>query len=184
MVDDDDILSGRFGLYCWGNTGARFNEVRVASPIWTTYYAFQGEVRSPAGTRIQVFSGNAIDAPAEEPGMTRRFVASLDEHGQLRLPNAGVDLRFVLPKQKEGHTLDLLPDKAYSPLDAKVLRKADGTGFCILVPAAVPAGSELPPGQYRLKLTYRRNNTTLDPDSQILSQLGDTGPEQAILDIP
>jgi hypothetical protein len=138
----------------------------------------------PAGTRIRVFAGNVVDAPAEEPGITRHFKSSLDEHGQLKLSNRGVDLRVVLPKQTNGHARHFFPDISYSIVTVKVLRKADGTGFCMVVPASAPSGSELPAGQYRLKLTYRRNNTPVDPNSQIFSQAGNTEPEQVTLDIP
>jgi hypothetical protein len=184
IVEDNEIHAGRFGLYCWGNTGARFNEVRLAAPVWTTYYAFGREEPFPAGTRIRVLAGNAINAPDVEHGIIKHFIASLDERGQLRLPNTGIDLRLASPKQPEGHTLRFLPDNAYSSITVKVLRKADGTGFCIVEPAATPTGSELSPGYYRLKFTYRRNNKTFDPDSQIFSQAGNSEPEQVTLDIP
>jgi len=34
---DPDLPQGRIGLYCWGNTGARFKEVLVAGSSWIPY---------------------------------------------------------------------------------------------------------------------------------------------------
>jgi hypothetical protein len=39
-------------------------------------------------------------------------------------------------------------------------------------------------GEYRLSLTYRRDNTTADPSTLVLSQAADTSNETAIVDIP
>ena len=64
------------------------------------------------------------------------------------------------------------------------MRKVDGTGFFIVVPAATPVGSQLAFGQYRLKMAYRRDNQDVVPDSVVLSQAGITDPEQIIIDIP
>jgi hypothetical protein len=66
----------------------------------------------------------------------------------------------------------------------RALRKADGTGFFLFVPAANAVGSHLTPGAYRLRLTYRRDNRVAIANSQVFSQAGDTGPEVVTLDIP
>jgi len=71
-----------------------------------------------------------------------------------------------------------------SPVDARVLRKADGAGFFVVVPASNPPGSFLPPAPYRFTLTYRRNNRSIDSDSEIFSEAGNSAAEQATLDIP
>jgi hypothetical protein len=42
----------------------------------------------------------------------------------------------------------------------------------------------MPGGDYRLTLTYRRDNHKLDADSQVLTQAGDRGDEVAEIDIP
>lgn len=72
----------------------------------------------------------------------------------------------------------------YTPVNARVLRKSDGAGFFVVVPAANPPGSSLPAGLYRFTLTYRRNNSSIDSDSEIFSEAGDSAAEQATLDIP
>ena len=179
--EDGELTSGRIGLYCWANTGARFAEVRVAAPVWAPYYTFGHEVPLPAGTRVQVYAGNKIDKHLEEAGVVKRFNASLSEHGQLRLPGKGADLRLRARGGTEGHTRHFLPDSPYVSVNALVLRKADGTGFFVL---ASPTGSALTYGQYRLEMTYRRDNRAVDPDGQAFSQAGVTDPERVTIDIP
>jgi uncharacterized protein DUF6603 len=65
-----------------------------------------------------------------------------------------------------------------------VLRKADGSGLMIVSPGPTPSGSFLPEGQYRLVFTYRRDNRAKDPNSDVLSEAGNTAPEVATLDLP
>ncbi|MGH8067489.1 MAG: hypothetical protein ACRERE_20095 [Candidatus Entotheonellia bacterium] len=180
-AQDDDLATGRVGLYCWRNPGARFTEVHVAPPTWTPYYIFGPEARLPAGTRVRMFAGSRSDAPDEgEPGVVRRFMASLGEHGQLRLPTTGVDLRLAASGAVSGHMRTFLPESDYAPVDVRVLRRADGTGFFMVT----PAGPAFATGQYRLEMTYHRNNQAVDPDSQVLSEAGNSAPEHVTLDIP
>lgn len=184
-VEDSDLAGGRIALYCWTNSGARFDEVRVAAPAWTPYYTFEREAKLPAGTRVRVYAGNRADAPIEEPDVVRRFVALLDERGQLRLPPTGVDLRLRASGASEGHARRFLPPSAYDSVNAaRVLRKADGTAFFVFVPVASAVGSALTVGQYRFQLTYRRDNRVIDPGSQVFSQAGDRQEERATIDIP
>jgi hypothetical protein len=42
----------------------------------------------------------------------------------------------------------------------------------------------LPRGEYRLVFTYRRDNRAKDQNSEVLSEAGNTSPEEAILDLP
>jgi hypothetical protein len=180
----DTILSeGCIGLYCWRNPAARFGEVRVVPSEWAPYYAFGEEPRMPAGTRVRVYPGNANAAPQEEPGVIRRFAASGTDGGRLRLPPEGAELRLAQNAGEGGHARQFLPDDAYIPVEgARLLRKADGTGFFILGPES--AGYRLTGGQYRLRLTYRRDNRVEDAGSLVLSEAGSTAPEHAKLDIP
>jgi hypothetical protein len=80
--------------------------------------------------------------------------------------------------------LQVLRADLASPVDARVLRKADGAGFFVVVPASNPPGSFLPPALYRFTLTYRRNNRSINSDSEIFSEAGNSAAEQATLDIP
>jgi hypothetical protein len=181
-VQDGDLAAGRIGLYCWRNPGARFSEVRVSPPTWTPYYVFGQEARFPASTRVQIFAGSEADAPEEgEPGVARRFLASPGEPSRLRLPMDGADMRLVAPDGAAGHIRTFLPLSAYTPVpDVRILRKADGTGFFMLM----PAGPGLAAGQYRLAMTYRRDNRGPAPDSQVFSEAGNRTPEGVTIEIP
>lgn len=184
-VEDNDVSAGQIGLYCWANPGSRFAEVRVAAPAWVPYYTFGREEKMSAGTRVQVYAGNRKDLSQEEAGVIQRFIASLDESGQLRLSSYGADLRLRAPGAVKGHSRRFLTKENYKTVtDAKVLRKADGTGFFVVVPTVSSEASQLPAGQYRLVMTYRRNNQTQDPASQVFRQAGNSDPEKVTIDIP
>ncbi len=188
---DSDFPTGRIGLYCGANSAASFREVRVAAPMWVNYYDFGSAQRLSAGSRVRVFSGNASDAPPEEQGVEHRFVASLGDAGQIRLPSDRADLRVVGTGAASGHARTFLPDAIYAdfvlrdidivdPLDLRVLRKADGTGFFLVK----PGGAAIPAGQYRLTMTYRRDNRAAAPNSQVFREAGSSDPEQVTIDIP
>ena len=128
-------------------------------------------------------SGNAADwAAAPVPGVADRFLATLSDPGRRRLPpGASVALRVRDALGVLGHSRVFLPDSAYTPLpDATVLRRADGLGLAIF-PAASPG---IDPGELRLRLVYRRDNTAADPASAVLSQAGDRADEQVTLRVP
>jgi len=185
-VSDSDVASGRIGLYAWRNPGARFAEVRVAGPTSVPYYTFGHEARLPTGTRVRLYAGNEADAPSVQPedrSVVRRFVAPLDERGQVRLTPQGTDLRLVPTGKTAEHMRRFLPDDTYTRRDARVLRKRDGTGFFV-VPAAPSPGSPLEVGQYRLAMTYHRNNQAIGADSQVFSEAGNTADEKVKIDIP
>ena len=80
--------------------------------------------------------------------------------------------------------LQLLHGPTFTTMPSKVLRKADGTALFVVSPAATPGGSLLPPGDYRLVFTYRRDNRTTDPDSEVFSEAGNTGTEESTLEVP
>jgi hypothetical protein len=176
-VADAELAEGCIGLYCWGNRGARFGEVQVAVPVWCSYYRFGREVRLPAGTRVRVHSGNETDVSPEEIGVVRRYLASLDATGRIMFPAAGIDLRLVGPREIAGHGRRFLPEEVYVPAEGRLLRKADGTGFFIMA-------SSLEAGNYRVKMSYRRDNSTIDPGSQVYSEAGNRNPENVIIEIP
>ena len=80
--------------------------------------------------------------------------------------------------------LQLLQGPTFSQLTSKVLRKADGTGLFVVAPAVSPAGSLLPPAEYRLVFSYRRNIRAIDSESELFSEAGNTGNEEAALEVP
>ena len=187
-VRDSDVTSGGIGLYCWANVGARFQSVRVTEAGWTTHYRFGlDEQPLAAGTRVMIHSGNAKDWPsAPTPGLTHRFLASMQDPGHARLPaSLPVELRLRDQVGAVGHSRRFLPESEYAALGAiRVLRRADGLDAVIFLPAATPLGSRLSEGQYRLSFVFRRNNTAADPGSTVLSQAGDSSDEVVRLDIP
>ncbi|MCI0687295.1 MAG: hypothetical protein L0Y54_08675 [Sporichthyaceae bacterium] len=182
-VHDDAIPAGRVGLYCWNNTGARFSRLEVAPPGWRVHYRFPGsEPLLAAGTRVRVHSGNASDW-TEPPaaGLIHRFVATLGDPGQRRLGDREVRLGVRDVRDPVGHARTFLPPSAFvAAPTARVLRKADGTEFAFTI-GSPPA---LPSGTYRLQLTYRRDNTTTEPGSDVLSRAGDSSDETVVLDVP
>jgi hypothetical protein len=48
----------------------------------------------------------------------------------------------------------------------------------------MPGADPFPPEQYRLMLTYHRDNRARVPTSPVWSQAGSTGPEVVAVDIP
>jgi hypothetical protein len=182
-IVDADLSAGGVGLHCWGNDGAAFLEARVAPLVWSPTFTFGDEDRLPAGSQVRVFSGNRADAPAPEPGVAQRFAAAFDERGAIKFPPGGAELRLRTPDGAPGHARLFLPALAYTAVPAaglRMVRKADGTGVFLCLENAVA----ITPGDYRLELTFRRDNLTQDPGSQVLRQAGDTGPERVILDLP
>jgi len=90
------------------------------------------------------------------------------------------------PRARAGHARGFLSDSDYSPIDARILRradeagKADGTGFA-LFPVI---GGTFAEGQYRLHLEFRRNNKASDQSSSVLRQAGRETDEVVVLDVP
>jgi hypothetical protein len=119
---------------------------------------------------VRLHAGNAADAPPADPGVIPRFAASLDDAGRLRLPGAGAELRLTGPDKRQ-HLRRFLPETAYSPIAVNVIRKGDDIAFWMTA-----APEPLPPGEYHLTLTYRRDNRPTD--SVILSENGVQTPEE------
>jgi hypothetical protein len=71
-------------------------------------------------------------------------------------------------------------DGRYNLANFGVVRKADGTSLFIFLPDAPQSEAKL----YRLKMTYYKDNTAKNHDSQVLSQGGDKDPENVNIDIP
>lgn len=180
-LQDDDLAEGRIGLYSWRNNGARFTEVRVASPLWVPLYTFESEEPLPAGARLRVFSGRRNDPYQDEPGVATRFAASLGERGDLSFNAERADLRIAGPDGSVMHQRAFLPANHYSTVaDVMALRKADGTGFFLIK----RDGSAFEAGLYRMEITYRRNNWSQDQQSQMQSEAGNSEPEVVKMDIP
>ncbi|PYQ68367.1 MAG: hypothetical protein DMF53_00315, partial [Acidobacteria bacterium] len=177
-LEDADLPAGRVGLFADGSPDVRFTEVRVAEPEWTPWYAFGGEDRLPAGTRVRISAGAGAAAAPSEAGLERRFAAPLGETGRLRFPSGGAELRVVAPAGP-GHRRTFVPPAEHGAFaNPKVIRRADGTGLVLL-----PLGGPVPliEGQYRVELTYHRERSG---QVHTFSQAGDRASERAVIDIP
>ena len=183
-VTDESFATGRIGLYASGNAGATFRQIMVGALQWNAYYAFSGESMLPAGSRLRIFSGNASNAPAAADNVSHRFAAGLGDPGTRHFGSDAVDLRLVDSHENVVHARRFFAPLNYAAVNAKVIRRADGTGLVIVVPAANAPGTALPPGQYRMNLTYLRDNTAASSASQVLSENGSTQPEVVALDVP
>lgn len=183
-VRDPDLAAGAAGCYCWHADTARFASFRALAADWIPHIRFSAaEPVLAAGTRIVVHSGNAADWTAPPvPGVADRFLATLGDPGRCHLPpTTSVALRVRDALGALGHARVFLPDSAYTPLPgATVLRRADGLDVAIFP----TGGPGLDPGELRLRLIYRRDNTAADPASTILSQAGDHGDEEVTLRVP
>jgi hypothetical protein len=154
---------------------ARFREVRLAEPGWTVWHAFGEEEGLLAGTRIRVHGAPPAPVIPREPGVVLRTVTRAGESGSLSLAARGTELRLVAPDGTPGHARAFLGPKAYAPVAATVIRKADGTGLFLL-----PAG-DAGAGPLRLQLTYHRDR---EEAGRAFRQAGDDRPERVMLDIP
>jgi hypothetical protein len=133
-----------------------------------------------------VFAGRTADSTlTAAAGEEHLFQEAAPATFRPRLYTPGVDIRVVDATGQDRHMRRFLPDAAYTDVpSAGVLRAADGTGLLVFVPGAGPAGTDVPAGEYRLRLTYRRANTVADTESLVLSQAGDASDEIALLDVP
>jgi len=100
------------------------------------------------------------------------------------VPGTAAHVRLIGSDGTPGHARHFFAPSEFVTSTVKVLRKADGTGAFLLVPAGNALGTQLELGQYRLALTYLRNNTAAYPTSQIFREAGNADPEGVTLDIP
>ncbi|HVR96334.1 MAG TPA: hypothetical protein VMW27_06960, partial [Thermoanaerobaculia bacterium] len=158
-------------------TGVRL-EVRTATGEWQTFFTFGPEARQLVGRRIRIYAPGATGV--DEPGILRRSAPS----SAPPLPAAGAELRLLGADGVPGHARFFLPGSAFAAAGGRLLRKADGTALCLVIPAAAAPGSAIPKGQYRLAWTWRRDNRAADPGSPVLRKAGDASPEHAVIDLP
>jgi len=156
----------------------------IPESVWATYSTFEAESKLPAGTILQIFPGAAASVSTTQTAPVQLVGRKA---GDVDLPRRiffSLEFRIVGPDGKILHTRHFLPDDDYVSEDVEVLRKADGTGFFMVKPNSGSSDIPFPLGQYRLKLTYHRNNKTLVPTSPILSQAGNQADEVVTIDIP
>ena len=151
---------------------------------WATYSTFEAQKNLPAGTALQILPQD--DPPGPPSGSAAAHPIGVDAGGVERAHRVlfSRELRVVAPDGTVVHKRQFLPDDNYIAEAMWVLRKADGTGFFMIKPSGGPVGTSFSLGQYRLKLTYRRDNRAFDPAGRILSQAGDRADEVVTIDIP
>ena len=183
-MTDSSHSTGQIALYASSNVNAIFREVRVAYLQWNTYYSFDQEIIHSAGTRMQIFSGNAFDTPSPINNVSYRFVSTLNDPGLRHFTGDMADLRLVDLNGHVIHARRFFTKSVYSTLNAKVIRSADGTGLVVVVSSANAAGTQLNTGEYRVIFSYLRDNRGTLPTSQVFSENGSTDPEVTTIDIP
>lgn len=188
LHDADVPAAGRAGVFVCAAAGGRFASftVMAAAPRWTPYAHFTGIGPIAGGRRVRLLAGRELEN-VEPPvtGEIRRFqgIAPGNPAG-VRLPVEGVDLRLIAPDGRTIHARRFPPDAAFVSTPLHLLRAQDGTGLILTAPdAAAPGGSRLKPGVYRLSWTYRRDNRSVQPDSQVLRENGDSTPELVQMDV-
>jgi hypothetical protein len=113
------------------------------------------------------------------------FVSGPGEGGKFHFLGSACDLRLRDPLGKVQHTRTFLRSSLYTSAPGiRLLRRLDGCGFFIALPDATSEGSRFEEAEYRLKLTYRLDNTATDANSQIQREAGRSDPETTHLDLP
>jgi len=148
----------------------------LSQQTWKSYLEF--------GTGQTLAAGKTLFASAE-PSASGHFTG-LDA-GKVDFARRifySVELRLLAPDGEIVHARHFLPDDDYLEEAVNVLRKADGTGFFMVKLDSGAGVIPFPLAQYRLKLTYHRNNRTRVAASQIWSEAGSDADELVTLDIP
>jgi hypothetical protein len=154
----------------------------VVQTPWTMCRTFEEGKTLPAGTTITVLLNDSGPTGGSNPPQPVGVDANTIERPYRVLFSR--ELRVVAPDGTVVHSRHFLPDDDYVAEDVRVIRKADGTGFFILKPVGGSGPAPFALGQYRLKLTYRRDNRAADPRSRLLGQAGDHSAEVVAIDIP
>jgi hypothetical protein len=165
-------VSGALGLYCCGNPGASFGDIRVGTPAWIPYYTFGPELIQPAGNRVKIASAKGGTAPNRRTAM--RVAADLDDPTFDRLPPNGAHLRVLAADQTVQHGRECIPAVEFAEVPFQALRKADGTGILIAPVSSITAGQAV-----RLSFRYHRDNGIV-----AFSEVGETGDELVFIDLP
>lgn len=178
--NEDVEAKGKIALYCWANINAYFYEVIVQESTWYTLYRFNKEERFSDGTHFRLYSGNKSNAVEDIKSIQQRYIANFEESGFIRFRNNQQLLRIAEKSGHIIHTKKFLRNDLYTEVQAKIVRKRDGTKFFLF--PTIP-GEDLQANDYRLSLKFRRDNTAYIPESQVLRQIGASDEEKASIDI-
>lgn len=151
---------------------------------WELFRAFAAERDAAAGTLLKIIPGSAITPATQPVPPLPNNLGNASPFPSIRTVT-GVEVRIIAPDGTVGHARYFVPDANYAAEDVLVLRKADGTGF-FMAKAGRNVSSIVPfsPGQYRLRLTYRRDNRALVSGSPVFSEAGNKADEVVAIDIP
>lgn len=188
-LHDATHAEGRAGLYVCATGSSRFSEfaVEAARPMWFPYATVAGIGPLAGGRRVRLFAGREEDLTLPPvTGEVRQFLGFFPgDSAGARLPPEGFDLRLIAADGQAIHARRVPPAEAFAAEPVSLLRAADGTGLILVAPApAAAGGSRLSPGIYRLDWRFRRDNTTQEPGSLILSENGDTADEEVRIQVP
>lgn len=186
-LHDSTHVAGLWGPLAVRGTTAAWHRFSVshAEPNWEPWFTFSDEPTRESGASVTVLSGKETDpSPATLVGEEKIFAGIIVSEFRPAFPIRGIDLRIVDQYGRTSHMSRFLPDFAFDlQTSIRIARAADGTGFAILAPDSMK-NSILEAGQYRLRFTFRRNNTIYDTDTLILSKQGKTTDEIVHFDVP
>lgn len=151
-----------------------------AAQGWVAYHAFAPAGMQEAGTVLRLPPGVPAGPAEAQPAAAPPAAVDAASVNPALHVLFSMEVRIVAPDGTVVHGRHFLPDGDYVPQMVNVLRKADGTGFFMLMPGA----AAFPPEQYRLMLAYHRDNRARVPASPVWSQAGNTDAETVALDIP
>jgi len=153
-------------------------DATTPDPVWSLYYEFLSEHVLADGTTVQIFSGDATQAPVRRPGMAQRFVAADASTAVIHFPSGGVELRLLGPAGTVLHQRQFLPSSSYSAVAMRAIRKQDGTALFLFAPDGTDLSNA---GTLQLALTFSRD---LGAAMAVLGQAGDRSPEVVVVHVP
>lgn len=178
-LEDRDLKGWRLQMRQGSGAPPSLVEAPFDDPAstWLDLHVFAAADRIEAGLRLRVYSGGLVQPPSDHTQRTMNMVPAGDP-GTARLPAIGADLRLVDPTGRAACATRILPESAFVPVTGPVrlLRKGDATGMIVLP----NGGDAISAGTYALSMRYRRDITSIDPGSIVLSQAGETTDELAI----
>ncbi|MCF2135279.1 MULTISPECIES: DUF6603 domain-containing protein [Mycetohabitans] len=180
-IADAGLGKGTVGAFAAFTAGIEVAppEILHAVPTFERWYAFEAEPFLVSGRRVRITASMEPEGYASRAGEEARWKGLAAAEFLPGFPKEGVDMRLVDHAGAVLHARRFRSSASYTPLAVRIVRAADGTGF-VLVPTG--AGS-LPTGEIRIEFTFRRDNTTLNQDSLVLRQEGETSPETVAITV-
>ncbi len=140
-LDDAGLPAGQAGIFTAGSPDVRFLEVRLTGPEWSTWYAFGGEDRLPAGTRVRISGGpeaGAVSARAAEARSSAASPPLLGRRGGCDSPEKARSCGWWRRRDRKHRRIFVPPAEFVALASPKGVRRADGTGL-VLLPLGTPS---------------------------------------------